>query len=271
MSLKVVCKVFNYTRQGYYKHIHLEEMRKEQNEQVLSFVQEVRHTQTKVGTLKLHKMLIWTAKPILRIGRDRLSELLRDHKMLIYKKGRKPKTSIPNPSAPVYPNLLEGVKADYVNQAWVADITYLKTLEGDAYLFLLTDLYSRHIIGYKVASNMKAVHACQILKKAISRVSDPSKIIHHSDRGSQYSSKEYQRIISQYKMLPSMTGHRRCLDNPVAERVNGILKDEFGLSETLPSLKVAQELVSDAVDIYNCKRLHKSLQYNTPHAVYNAA
>jgi len=262
---------FGFTRQAYYKHSKLEDNRAKRDEKVLSEVRNIRKEQPKVGGRKLQIMLANLEREELKIGRDQLFELLAMNGMLVKKKPRFTRTSISNRNSVNYPNLLYKEHIYRVNQAWVVDITYLNTCNGFVYLYLVTDMHSRKIISYVVADSLKAKHACSALLKAISTVDNPEGIIHHSDHGSQYSSEEYQKILKSNKMLCSMTGRDRCYDNAIAERVNGILKHEFGLSKVLPSLMIAQELTSDSIRIYNSKRLHKALMYKTPEAVYNAA
>lgn len=262
---------FGYTRQGYYKHQKLEAFRGERDAKVLTEVREIRQEQPKVGGNKLHIMLSNLQREDLKIGRDYLFKLLREHNLLIRRKPRFTRTTDSGGKPVDHPNLLTEIEVSKVNQAWVADITYLNTCDGFVYLYLITDRYSRKIISYEVARSLKAKYACKALLKAISSVDNPDGIIHHSDHGSQYCSQAYQEILEANGMLCSMTGPAHCYDNAVAERVNGILKHEFGLARVLPSLKIARELAADAIKIYNSKRLHKSLQYKTPDAVYNAA
>lgn len=262
---------FGFTRQAYYKHKQLDELRCVRDQEVLAEVRNIRMEQPKVGGRKLQIMLANLEREELKIGRDQLFELLAMNGMLVKTKVRFTRTSISGRNGVNFPNLLFKKHIYRVNQAWVVDITYLNTCNGFVYLNLVTDRFSRKIISYVVADSLKAKHACSALLKAISTVDNPEGIIHHSDHGSQYCSEEYQKILRSHNMVCSMTGAARCYDNAVAERVNGILKHEFGLSKVLPSLKIAQELASDTIRIYNSKRLHKALMYKTPDAVYNAA
>jgi transposase InsO family protein len=227
--------------------------------------------QPEVGVRKLHRMLRSPETPNLIIGRDYLFELLAAKNLLVKTKRKFIHTTDSGHSNPVYPNLLSVHKIIKVNQAWVVDITYLNTCDGFVYLYLITDRYSRRIISHVVADSLKAKHACDALQAAIKSVRNTDGIIHHSDHGSQYCSQEYQKILAENGMRSSMTGPSRCYDNAVAERVNGILKHEFGLSKVLPSLKLAKELAADSIKIYNSKRLHTALQYKTPDLVYYAA
>jgi len=268
--MEEICMTFGYTRQAYYKHKELEEFRTKRDQNVLEEVRNIRHKQPKVGVRKLHVMLNNLGKPELKIGRDQLFELLARNDMLVKQKRKFTHTTCPDKKATVFPNLLDKKTIDKKNQAWVVDITYLNTCCGFAYLYLITDRYSRKIISFVVANSLHAKHACKALQKAISTVDDPTGIIHHSDHGSQYCSEEYQNILNNNNIICSMTGIAHCYDNAVAERINGILKQEFGLGMTLQSVKVAQELASDAIYIYNHKRLHNALRYKTPCEVHDA-
>lgn len=264
----MICSTLGYSRQAFYKHKQIEELELARNERILDFVAMVRKEQPRAGGRKLLRMLSNLNDPDLVIGRDKFFGLLEAHNLLISRKKRGIRTSVPDFDRPIFPNLLDGYVSSRINQAWVVDITYLNTCKGFAYLFLLSDLHSRKILGYTLAEDMKADNACLVLQKALQTVSDPSQIIHHSDHGSQYSSKAYQKILNDNKLSCSMTGPNRCYDNAVAERINGILKQEFGLGMTFPDIRIAREAVTDAIMIYNAKRLHVSLGYQTPDSVY---
>lgn len=262
---------FGYTRQAFYKHQRIEENRRERDLEVLKLVHNIREDQEKVGTRKLHSMLNKMENKNIKIGRDYLLELLAMNNMLVKRKRKFTRTTDSGHIHTTYPNLLKDMIIDGVNQAWVVDITYLNTCSGFAYLYLVTDRYSRRIISHVVSDSLEAKHACTALSKALSSVQNPEGIIHHSDHGSQYCSKQYQKILSGNNMIGSMTGSNRCYDNAVAERVNGILKQEFRLSRVLASVKVAEELAAWAINIYNSKRLHMALKYKTPNEVHFAA
>ncbi len=268
--MEAICMTFGYSRQAYYKHKQLEEFRTKRDQNVLAEVRNIRHKQPKVGVRKLHIMLNNLEQSELKISRDQLFELLARNDMLVKQKQKFIHTSRPDKKASVFPNLMDKKTIDKKNQAWVVDITYLNTCYGFAYLYLITDRYSRKIISFVVANRLHAKYACKVLQKAISTVDDPAGIIHHSDHGSQYCSEEYQNILNSNKILCSMTGIAHCYDNAVAERINGILKQEFGLGRTLQSVKVAQELASDAIYIYNNNRLHSALMYKTPCEVHDS-
>ena len=156
------------------------------------------------------------------------------------------------------------------DEAWVADITYLRTCEGFSYLFLVTDLYSRKILGHYVSQSLNADGTCIALKRAFKQSRNPLAVIHHSDQGFQYRSQRYTALLQKHNAIISMTGVNHCYDNAVAERINGILKHEFGLSGLLVSNKAAATLAAQSIDIYNNERPHLSLNYRTPEEVYAA-
>jgi len=248
----------------------MEELGRKQ-QKIIAYVDKVRLRQKWVGTRKLHRTMLLSGDEDLMIGRDQLFELLASHNRLIKRKRRHINTTNFKHDKPIYPNLLEGLETERINQAWVADITYLNTCEGFAYLFLLTDLHSRKILAHAVVDNMKTENACLVLDKALTTVNGEINLIHHSDHGSQYCSDAYQSILNTNKIRCSMTGQNRCYDNAVAERMNGILKQEFGLSKTFVSIAIAREAAREAIGIYNNERLHVSLGYRTPESVHQNA
>jgi len=260
---------FGYSRQAYYKHQKLEGLRCVRDQKVLTEVRNIRKEQPKVGGRKLHIMLSNLEQADLKIGRDYLFEMLAQNNLLIKRRLRFTRTTDSGCKPVTYPNLMKMIGIEKVNQAWVVDITYINTCSGFAYLYLITDRYSRKIMSHVLADSLKAKHACSALLKAISTINNPEGIIHHSDHGSQYCSDAYQNILKANNMLCSMTGAARCYDNAVAERINGILKQELGLGMTIPSLKIARELADNAIYIYNNKRLHASLKYKTPSLFYH--
>ena len=223
-----------------------------------------------VGTRKLLRMLRDQAAPELTIGRDYFFELLHENGMLVKPRKRFVKTSVSDPEHIVHPNLLAATEIARPNQAWVVDITYIDTCEGFAYLFLITDYFSRKILSHHVSGSLSAEGAYLALWKAVRRWTPPPGLIHHSDHGIQYCCKKYQKLLKQCQIQASMTGPNHCYDNAVAERINGILKQEFGLGKMLGSIKIAGEAAANAINIYNNERLHCSLGLVTPESVYAA-
>ncbi|MDZ7821506.1 MAG: IS3 family transposase [Candidatus Marinimicrobia bacterium] len=156
-------------------------------------------------------------------------------------------------------------------QVYVSDITYIHTLEGFIYLSLVTDHYSRKIVGYNLSESLSVEGSLKALKMSLKHVKNPQTLIHHSDRGIQYCSKAYTDMLRNHGVSISMTEEDHVYENALAERVNGILKDEFYLGQTLRSKTIAHKLVRDSIRIYNQKRLHMALNYHTPDSVFYAA
>lgn len=236
---------------------------------MLGFVQEERLHQPRLGTRKLHSLL----KPkALRIGRDRLFDLLRAHRQLIPRKRAYHKTTHSHHHFRCHPNLLKGpeqIVPDAPEQLWVADITYLPTRQGSAYLSLITDAFSRKIVGHHVHDTLHTAAVIQAMKKALKGKQYSGGLVHHSDRGVQYCSTPYQQLHAKYGIRCSMTDGYDCYQNALAERVNGILKTEFLL--VLPKdLAEAQKMVDQSVQTYNTRRPHLALKYKTPDAVHRA-
>ncbi len=201
-------------------------------------------------------------------GRDRLFLLLKEQHLLVKKRQRCCRTTNSNHGFRKYPHLIRGVVLSGPNQVFVADITYLRTLGGFVYLSLVTDVFSGKIVGWDVSCSLGVEGALRALKMALKGVSNPEGLIHHSDLGIQYCCQEYVKILKEHHVLLSMTEEDPCDENAIAERVNGILKEEFSLGETLPSLKVAKELVEESICTYNSKRRHMSIGYRVPDEIY---
>jgi putative transposase len=265
----LICQVMGYSRQAFYQHLQLDIVREEKNAKVLEAVKVIRHIQPKAGGRKLQSMLKkGKAKYTITIGRDALYELLSKHKLTLKQKKRYHPTTNSRHNFQVYPNLIKNLKVDTINQVWVSDITYLKTLRGFCYLSLVTDLYSRRILGYKLSESLASEHTLAAFQLAHTAANPSTGLIHHSDKGIQYCCKSYIESLQKAGIIISMTGPDHCFDNAVAERLNGILKSELSLGEVMPDYKTAQTLVKEAVFIYNNLRLHTALNYKTPDEMY---
>lgn len=232
---------------------------------MLSEVLVIRKRQPMLGGRKLLIML----KPIFKelnieIGRDRFFNLLRKNNLLVQKRKNYVRTTQSYHRFKIYRNLIKSIKIERPNQVYVADITYLRTLEGFCYLALITDAFSRKIVGYNVSQSLNIEGSIRALKMALKGVKKPNKLIHHSDRGIQYCSHGYVNILKDKKVKISMTEENHVYENALAERVNGILKTEFMLGETLSSFEIAKELVRESIKIYNEERPHMSINYLTP-------
>lgn len=191
--------------------------------------------------------------------------------MLVERKKSYHKTTYSDHDYAIAPNRIKGLEINQSNQVFVSDITYL-TLKGRfAYLFLVTDAFSRKIVGFHLSFDLTHHSALLALEMALSSIKDPTGIICHSDRGCQYCCHEFLKYLNENKMLSSMTDASHCYQNAIAERVNGILKDEFNLDAVFENFAQAHRAVVKAIVIYNTKRGHWSLGLKTPQAVYSKA
>lgn len=167
-----------------------------------------------------------------------------------------------------YNNIIKDLEITKSNQVWVSDITYIRTVNGFCYLALITDMYSRKIVGYDLSNSLELTGCVRALQKALKQAGKRSPQIHHSDRGIQYCSNIYTGVLHKKKIKISMTEENHCYENAVAERVNGILKDEFYLDQTFDSITQAKQATKNAINLYNQVRLHLSLDFKTPNMVY---
>ena len=224
----------------------------------------------RLGGRKLHYQIRDSlALKDIKIGRDALFTLLRKHQMLIILKRKYVTTTMSKHWLRKYPNLIKGIEVNGKDQVWVSDITYIKTDEGNCYLNLITDVWSRKIVGYAIAENMEAKQMKQAFLMALKqRTLKEAPLIHHSDRGLQYCSSEYTSIAHENNIQISMTENGDPYENALAERMNRTLKEEFGLGRILLSRNHAKLLVTEAVDLYNNYRPHLSLSMKTPQSVY---
>ena len=267
-SLSEVCALFDLKRDAYYKYIKRYETKLEQEKKIVKLVSLRRKTVPRTGCRKLHRYLqpeFERAK--LKIGRDRLFSVLRDNKMLVKPKKTSCRTTNSYHHFHKYNNLIKDFVPTKVNQVWVTDITYIRTVNGFCYLALVTDVFSRKIVGYDISDSLELLGALRALKKALYKA-DVSELIHHSDRGVQYCSHQYTGELLRRGIKISMTEDNHCYENAIAERVNGILKDEFYLYQTFYNTKHSKIAVKNAIKIYNNERLHLSLDFKTPNSVY---
>jgi len=246
--------------------------RREQREKaVVQAIKLYRLEQPQCGGKKLHAALKWELlESGYQIGRDWFFAVLRKYKLFAEKRPRSfPVTTYSSHGYATQPNLIKDFTETSPEQVVVADLTYLRLKDSFAYLFLITDKYSRKILGHYVSEDMKALGANKALEEARRNVSSSKGIIHHSDRGSQYCCHEFINELHSHGMRSSMTDENHCAQNALAERVNGILKQEFYLDCRFPSLPSLRKAVRGAIDIYNNKRLHWSLNLKTPEDIHS--
>ena len=269
-TMSDICKNYNLKRDSYYKFIRRYKAKTKFKQEIVSIVKERRKELPREGVRKLYKALSGEFDSRgLKVGRDALFSILREKKMLVGRKKTSSRTTNSYHHFHKYNNIIQGIEIKKINQVWVSDITYIRTINGFCYLALITDLYSRKIMAYDVSDTLELTGSLRALHKALRRTPNIDGLIHHSDRGVQYCSHQYTKELITKNIEISMTQENHCYENAVAERLNGILKDEFYLDQIFFDVKHAQDAVKNAVNLYNQKRLHLSLDYKTPNMVYN--
>lgn len=265
LSLCGVCRQLGYSKQAYYQSLSRKRTGDLQWQQIKEKVLAVRHQLPRLGTRKLYKLLGEALRGEgLKIGRDRLFDLLRQESLLVVRKRKYVSTTDSRGWMRQYPNLIQGMELNRPEQLWVADITYLKTRQGYNYLHLVTDAYSKKIMGYEHSDNLEGSASIQALKMAFEHRSYRQALIHHSDRGLQYCSKDYTGLLKQNHVSISMTQTGSPYDNAIAERINGILKQEFGLDELFENMQEAGKQIDESIALYNSFRPHMSNHLLTP-------
>lgn len=242
---------------------------KYQIEIILELVAEWRKLMPRIGGKKLYKLLtVDFTRLNSKLGRDAFFDVLREHNLLVKRRKSYVKTTNSFHHYYVYKNLIQGLDVVRANQVFVVDITYIRVSSSFMYLSLVTDLHSRRIMGWCLGGTLDAIHSVEALKIALGQVKDCASLIHHSDRGIQYCCREYIKILQDRNISISMAEAGNPYENAVAERVNGILKDEFFLSQTFTSSRLAVIATEQAISIYNDARPHLSLNMKTPSQVY---
>lgn len=269
IGLGKLCRLFGKSRQAYYDYCKRKNDGQLQEALIIDLVKSVRKNLPKTGGLKLLYMLKNDLmQHNIAIGRDRFFRLLRNHDLLVKTRKRFIRTTMSNHYFKIWPDLTGELQLTAPGQLWVSDITYLSTQKGFIYLSLITDAYSRKIVGYHLSQNLKVKGCLIALHKAISSIHGAAKPVHHSDRGIQYCCHEYISTLQQYQIAISMTQNGSPYDNAIAERVNGILKTELGLSSTFEGYNQAVAAVHQAVDAYNRIRPHMSCDNLTPNCAH---
>ena len=225
LRMDVLCGLFGRSKQAFYQHHRKSDDNGTDKERILLYIKEIREKLPGCGVRKIYEILRRYYQTC-HIGRDRLFDLLREEGLLIRKRRRKKRTTYSDHHLRVYPNAIADVIPVRPNEIWVSDITYLQYLDKDHYLFLVTDAYSHKIVGWALSDNMKVDNAVRALRMALRQRKDKEHLIHHSDRGSQYASYKYMRLLKRNGIMPSMTENGDPRENAIAERVNGILKEE---------------------------------------------
>jgi len=268
-SIGKICNCFGQHRDAFYKFKKRYTQRKAEEMQIVKLVEEQRKEQPRVGTRKLQELISPSLEQAeIKVGRDGLFRILREHHMLVGRKKTTFKTTNSYHRFHKYSNLIKDMKVTAPNQVWVSDITYIRTVKGFCYLALITDMYSRKIVGYDISDTLELSGCLRALQKALRHARSAVGLVHHSDRGIQYCSHQYVNELTKRKIRISMTEENHCYENAIAERVNGILKDEFYLDQCFFNTNHACKATKSAISIYNNKRIHLSLGYKTPNMVF---
>jgi transposase InsO family protein len=258
------------TRQNYYARRKQRQRKAVDGELVAGLVQRERRLQPRLGARKLYHLLKAELKEAgVHLGRDRMFEELRKRDLLLEPiPAQYPHTTQSYHNLPVFRNLIQDKNLVAPNEVWVSDLSYLRTAEGYLYLALITDKFSRKIVGWNVGDTLEAVGCVRALERALADLPAGSKPIHHSDQGSQYCCHQYVKRLDERGLPISMTEVNHCAENALAERMNGILKQEYGLGAEFLSKAAAYKAVPQGIRLYNGRRPHTSLGMKTPEEVH---
>jgi transposase InsO family protein len=271
ISLANLCSWFGLTRQAYYQSKNRVEKDLIEQGILLDKIGDIRKDHKRLGGRKLFfKLEAFMHEHNIKMGRDAFFDLLRDNKLLIKQRKRHHVTTNSNHWMKKYPNLIKDIEPLGPNHVWVSDITYWKTKGGHYYISFITDAYSRKIVGYHVADTMEAIESATALKMAIKTLKiRAAGLIHHSDRGSQYCSSLYVKMLKKASIKISMTENGDPLENAIAERINGIIKGEYLFDYLIKTLLNAKEVLKSVVKLYNEDRPHSSIGNAVPSKVHN--
>lgn len=274
-SVETLCQAAELSRQAYYQGLRRQQQHQGRDQAALEVVRQLRAELPKIGTRKLYHEC-YTQLRQLGLGRDGLFALLRREGLLIERRRRYVTTTDSRHGFRVYKNLLldpetgQRYRAKRPNEVFVADLTYIETLEGFRYAALVTDAYSRKIVGYDLSASLSVEGSLRALRMALSqrKASKRQGLIHHSDRGVQYCCYLYQECLQRAGVRSSMSATGNPYENALAERVNGIVKQELGLDAVFASETQARCALREAVRLYNERRPHLSLGYRKPSQVH---
>lgn len=272
VSLARLCRLLGMTRQAYYQYFWQQEVVGVEESIVLQQVMALRQDHRVMGGRKLYEKLHpFLLEHQIKMGRDALFDLLAANGLLVKKRRRRHITTWSNHWLKKWPNLIREVKITHVNQLWVSDITYWKVAGNYLYFSLITDAYSHKVVGYHLAETLESVETIEALKMALKQLPAglTQPLTHHSDRGVQYCSEKYVKLLQDNEVLISMTENGDPLENAIAERMNGILKEEY-LNHSKPvDKKQAKERLDRAIKLYNEHRPHLSIGLLTPELVHS--
>lgn len=264
-----MCELFGKSRQAYYQLSNYNYREEVKTEILLQLIEKERKIMPRIGGRKLLQLIQPHLPEELYLGRDSFFDFLRDNGLLIRKRRNRVKTTYSNHWLRKYPNLIKDFIPAKAHQLWVSDITYIETMEGFGYLSLVTDAYSRKIIGWELGATLEARHTVKALQMALCQLPMGSNVIHHSDRGVQYCCDDYVKLLNKNHLQISMTENGDPRENAIAERVNGILKAEWLNQMKLASLEKATSELRQIIKTYNQRRPHGSLDMKTPEYAHN--
>lgn len=273
IGLAKICGWFGVTRQAYYQHNWNGISTSIEEELIIQEVLRIRKNHRRMGCRKLYEMLQnFMLQHHIKIGRDALFTMLAAHHLLIRKRKRKIQTTHSLHWLRKYPNLIKNFMPTAINQLWVSDITYWKIKGEYVYISFITDAFSRKIVGYNVAPTLEAVESISSLRMAFSALGaeSHSQLVHHSDRGVQYCSAQYVKLLQDYNVQISMTENGDPLENAIAERINGIIKEEYLNNYEVENIHQAKQLLKDVVALYNNERPHMSIGNLTPNQIHQS-
>lgn len=271
VGLARLCAWFGVTRQAYYQHFWSVTDHVVEEDLIVQEVLQIRKNHRWMGGRKLYEKLYpFMLEHQIKMGRDAFFDLLSYHGLLIRRRKRRIVTTNSSHWLRKYPNLIRDFVPTAPNQLWVSDITYWKINNKDVYINLITDAYSRYIVGYHGAPTLEAIESIKALKMALKTIKNnyPESLIHHSDRGVQYCSSDYVKLLQDNGIEISMTENGDPLENAIAERINGIIKNEYLIDYSVDNIGNAQQLLKKAVELYNYDRPHMSIGNLTPAHVY---
>jgi len=270
-GLVKVCGLFGLTRQAYYSYLWRQQETTLEESIVLELIQGIRQDQPKLGGRKLYYLLEEDIRSHhIKMGRDAFFDLLSRNNLLVKRRKIKPYTTSSLHHYKKHPNLIENIHISAPNQLWASDIAYLKTENGFVYLSLITDAYSKKSVGSHVSNNLSSLNNLIALNNALKTLDKPVPVlIHHSDRGSQYCSKDYTDVLKKNHILISMTENGDPRENAIAERINGTIKNELLEHIKIIDLPDAVQQVQRAIAIYNQQRPHLSCGYLTPEQAHS--
>ena len=263
MSVDAICALFGKTRQAYYQRLGYQYQEAAEESIILDLIAELRKDMGRMGGRKLwHE--INEAHPKM-ISRDKLFDILDKYHLKVHRRKRTVRTTWSASWLHRFPNLVKDLILTAANQVWVSDITYIETEAGFVYLHLVTDAYSKKIMGWCLSPSLHADATISALQMAIRNAGcDLKGLIHHSDRGCQYCCEKYVKLLQNNGIEISMTQDGDPRDNAIAERLNGILKTEWLYDDHFIGFDDAYRRVAEVINLYNNKRPHLSLNYKTP-------